>query len=243
MMQLIETSSADAIAPAFPPVNRARLARYLELPSLAALDPVTDAEIRKLDERRHDLLSISQRAIELPIERIDGRWIQLLDQPLSIESTETYCRQLRDAGADSLIIAALTIGGRVDDAIKAHLAREQVYEAFVLKQWAATMTEQARVELTQRLAARSDDRHLLPYDGPGYNGWPLRSLHALLAIAYGHSAVRPIRASESGVLLPTNSMVIVYGVTSQRIAIHTHDRLAQCTRCSMRNCNYRMVGV
>src|SRR5215213_7207785 len=122
MMQLIETSSHHAIASAFPPVNRARLAKYLELPSLAALDPITDAEIRKLDERRHELLSISHRAIELPIERIDGRWIQLLDQPFVIKSTEAYCKQLRDGGADSLIIAALTIGGRVDDAIKAHLA-------------------------------------------------------------------------------------------------------------------------
>jgi hypothetical protein len=60
---------------------------------------------------------------------------------------------------------------------------------------------------------------------------------------YESETDRPIRATESGVLLPTNSMLIVHGVTSQRVTISTHERLAQCSRCAMRNCTYRMAGV
>jgi hypothetical protein len=222
------------------PVNRVRLARYLELPSLDALDPVTDAEIAKLDARRDELIAQSSHAVELRIERTDRQWITT--DHGTFEATEAYGCHLRDSGADALIVAALTIGPRVDEIIKQHVAQQDVYEAFVLKQWAATMTEQARVDLTRQLSDRSDGRSLLPYDGPGYNGWPLSSLHALLDIVYRDEANRPIRATESGVLLPTNSMVIVFGVTSQRIEHNVNNRLAQCTRCAMRNCNYRMAG-
>ncbi len=70
------------------PVNRARLARYLELPSVAQLDPITDAEIRKLDARRDELLSLWQRAVVLPIERAFGRWIELSGDVGPVEATD-----------------------------------------------------------------------------------------------------------------------------------------------------------
>jgi hypothetical protein len=231
------------------PVNRSRLARYLELPSLAELDEVTAAEIDRLDARRDLLLSLWRRAVAVPIKRIDGPWVELDVDPFQIEATAAYGHQLRASGADQLIVAALTLGQHVDSIIKNHLDRDEIYEAFVLKQWAATMTEQARIALTRALRGWTDNhgRSLLPYDGPGYNGWPLASLSPLLEMLYATQpphAQRPVRATDSGVLLPTNSMLIVYGVASQQPArgAPADEPLAQCYRCAMRNCRYRTAA-
>ena len=226
--------------------NRPRLARYLELPSVAQIDPVTDEEVRKLDARREELLATCQRAVVVPIARAYGRWIELKSDAPPVEATEQYVSHLVESEADAVIVAALTIGAGVDELIRAHLDREEVYEAFVLKQWAATMTEQARVAQARALRRWTDKhgRSLLPYDGPGYNGWPLASLQPLLDLLYDAldpSDQRPVRATESGVLLPTNSMLIVHGVTCRRVAQgRFEDRLAQCHRCAMPNCRYRV---
>lgn len=215
------------------PVNRSRLARYLELPSIAQLDSVTDSEIRGLDERRCELLSPWHLAIVTASDRV--------------EASEDFDRRLIESDADAVITIAFTVGGRVDQLIKHHLQCDEIYEAFVLKQWAATMTEQLRVEITRaaRDWARQRGRSLTLYDGPGYNGWPLESIGPLLEMLYGtakfHGA-RPIRATEHGVLLPTNSMLIVFGLTrQQRDERRNDDRLAQCHRCRMRNCRYRIT--
>lgn len=245
MTEALDTSRMRTL----PPANRARLARYLEVPSAALIDPVTDEEVRKLDARRDELLAPSHRAAVVPIARVHGRWIALPGDVRRIESTEVYGRRLLESEAAELVVATFTIGGRVDEAVKSHLAREEVYEAFVLKQWAATMTEQARVELTRGLQswAKRRGRALLPYDGPGYNGWPLTALRPLLDLVYrssGDSHARPVRATESGLLLPTNSMVIVFGVAPLRSSTEARadERLAQCHRCAMRNCRYRVAA-
>ena len=246
MVDALETVPLDDVR--LLPAHRPRLARYLELPSVAHIDPVTDEEVRKLDGRRDELLVIWQRAVAVPVNRVTGHSIELAAEFPPIESTDVYVRQLIEQEVDALVVAAFTIGGRVDEVIRRHLDREEVYEAFVLKQWAATMTEQARVALTRGLQswARRRGRSLLPYDGPGYDGWPLTSLQPLLELIYGSggdSRARPIRATDSGVLLPTNSMVIVYGVTTQRfVAARDDERLAQCHRCAMRNCRYRTAA-
>jgi hypothetical protein len=243
MMDALETIPLDDVQ--LPEVNRPRLARYLELPSVAQIDPVTDAEVQNLDDRRDELLSIWQRAVVAPVDRAVGSSIELGGEFPPIDSTDAYVRQLVEHEADTLVVAAFTIGGRLDEVIKGHLAREEVYEAYVLKQWGATMTEQARLALTRALQrwAQRRGRSLLPYDGPGYNGWPLTALQPLLELIYGSardSRARPIRATDSGVLLPTNSMVIVCGITPHcAVDARDDERLAQCHRCAMRNCRYR----
>jgi hypothetical protein len=243
MIDALETIPLDDVQ--LPGVNRPRLARYLELPSVAQIDPVTDAEVRKLDDRRDELLSIWQRAVVAPVDRAVGTSIELAGEFPPIDSTDAYVRQLVEREVDALVVAAFTIGGRVDEFIKAHLSREEVYEAYVLKQWAATMTEQARVELTRDVQGWVErrGRSLLPYDGPGYDGWPLTALRPLLELVYrpsGDGRARPIRATDCGVLLPTNSMLLVFGVTPQcSVDARDDERLAQCHRCAMRNCRYR----
>src|SRR4051812_43562810 len=132
MTHLLATSS-EAIELA--PANRARLARYLGLPSVAQIDPVTDAEICKLDQRREELLSFRQRAVMAPIERIDGHRIELSGRA-PVESTQAYGNRLTESGADALIVAAFTLGGRVDDLVTDHLRRDELFEGYVLKQWA-----------------------------------------------------------------------------------------------------------
>src|SRR4051812_41227798 len=96
------------------PVNRPRLARYLELPSIAELDETTDAEIHRLDARRDQLLSLQYRAAAFPIERVEGRWIEFNGSIAPIEATAAYGNRLVASGADALVVAAFTVGGRVD---------------------------------------------------------------------------------------------------------------------------------
>lgn len=228
----------------FAPVDRTRLARYLDLPSEAEIDEVTDAEIRKLEQQRDEWLEFSSRAIALPIDRIEGKWIEL-EGGNRVEATAAYGRQLRKSAADWLIIAAFTVGGRVDAGVKSHLAADGLFEAFVLKQWAATMTEQARSRLTLSLCGWADHqgRSLLPYNGPGYNNWPLTGLDPLLQMLQrggAPDAALPVRALDSGMLLPVNSMLIVYGATPRRVAVARRESLAQCHRCAMRNCRFRI---
>jgi hypothetical protein len=259
MTETLQTIELDDLSPA--PAHRARLACYLELPSVQQIDPITDAEIRELDEQRHHLLSIWARAIDVPIDHITDSRIELriaaptintrTSDKTAIDATAPFANQLIDARADSLVIAAFSLGGRVDQIIKAHLDREEIYEAFLLKQWSATMAEQARAELTRRLRARvrRQGRSLMPYDGPGYNGWPLASLAPLLGLIPNAQ----VRVTDSGVLLPTNSMVIVHGVSPIAPTEPTpsleiprgenprDEQLAQCHRCAMRNCRYRTM--
>jgi hypothetical protein len=240
MTQQLQRIELGEFAPA--PVNRARLARYLELPSVAQIDPITDDQIRTLDDQRRTLLSPWASAVEAPIDRVAGRFIELAIDAPAIEATPRFGRQLLDAAADSLIVGAFSLGARVDEIIKAHLEREEVFEAFVLKQWAATMAEQLRAEVTRRLRLRAQrqDRSLMPYDGPGYNGWPLSSLKPLLDLIPGSQ----VRVTESGVLLPTNSMVIVHGVSPiAQVENRREEKLGQCYRCAMRDCRYRMAEV
>jgi hypothetical protein len=225
------------------------LAHYLEVPTPALLDEITEAEVAKLDARRGELLSVWRRAVAVPVEQVEGSSVWLKGQTAPIASTERFGRALSESGADAVVVAGFTLGGRVDRIVSRHLDAQEVYEAFVLKQWAATMAEQARVELTGALRGWADDRGhaLMPYDGPGYNGWPLEALRPLLDVLYdaaGRESVRPIRATESGVLLPTNSMLIVCGLTREAGAKRDRrdiDSLAQCHRCSMRNCRYRIT--
>jgi len=89
----------------------------------------------------------------------------------------------------------------------------------------------------------------MSYDGPGYNGWPLASLKPLLELIPDAQ----VRVTDSGVLLPTNSMVIVHGVSPTALTELTpslenprgenprDEKFAQCHRCAMRNCRYRTM--
>jgi hypothetical protein len=232
------------------PANRARLARYLELPSATAMNDVTSDEVERLDERRRELMEIECRAAAVPVRAVDGGRIECGDDRPPIEATPQYAHRLAESGCDAIVIAAFTLGARIDDEITRHLDRDELFEAFVLKQWAATMAEQARVELTAavRKWANGRRRKLLPYDGPGYNGWPLSGMLPLLELVY-HSdapaASPPIRVTEHGALLPTNSMLLVFGLARRGVVTAPrHDEsLAQCQRCTMRNCRYRMADV
>jgi len=229
----------------FGPVDRERLARYLEVPSAEALDPVTREEIDRLDRGRDELLGFWRRAVAVPIDRIDGRWIEL-EGGLRLRSIGTYSRQLCDYEADWLIVTAFTVGASVDARVKRHLARGELFEAFVLNQWAAVMTEQARAWLTHALCAWADrhGRSLLPYHGPGYNGWPLEEMAPLLRVlgASGAScSASSVHATDAGLLKPLHSMLIVYGATPRRVLLTRAENLAQCHRCAMRNCRYRVA--
>ena len=180
-----------------------------------------------------------------PIDRIDGPWIEL-EGGRRIRTTAAYGRQLARNGADWLIVAGFTLGGTVDAHATQHLDDGELLEAFVLKRWAATMTEQARVSLTLALCAWADrrSRSLLPFSGPGYNGWPLAETASLLELLdppHPAGTAPAIRVAESGMLLPINSMLIVHGATPRRVALSRPESLAQCHRCAMRNCRYRVV--
>lgn len=225
--------------------NRARLARYLEFPSAAEVDEITAAEIHMLDERRGELLRHWSRAILFPVDRIDGASIALRGAAAPLECSSGFADLLQQSSANSVIISAFTLGEQVDQRVQEHLRRRELFEAFVLKQWASTMAEQARVALTQRLESwvRGLGCSLLPYDGPGYNGWPLEGLRIVLELVYGTNNIgvgRPIQVTDSGLLLPVNSMALVYGVMSGRAEASDRDRLAQCRRCDMPNCRYRI---
>jgi hypothetical protein len=228
----------------FASANRPRLARYLELPSVAVMDEITAAEIAKLDERRDELLSFAVQASAVQIEHLSPRSIKLEGVTEPIESAPAYISRLDEENASDLIIAAFTIGGRVDEIVTDHLSRDELFEAFVLKQWSAAMAEQARAWLSERLSrwAAHRGRSVLPYDGPGYNGWPLESIRPLMKVLDASAvADGSIRVTESCALLPTNSMVLVYGVSARAVAVPRRETLAQCHRCAMRNCRYRMM--
>ncbi len=229
----------------FGPADRTRLARYLEFPGEQEIDPVTREEIERLDRRRDELLCFWKRAAALPIDRIDGRWIEL-EGGIRLQSARSYCRQLLAYEADWLIVSAFTVGGLIDATVRQHLDHRELFEAFVLNQWAAVMTEQARAWVTHTLCGWADrhGRSLLPYHGPGYNGWPLEdmaSLLRLLARSGAGPSAAGVGATDSGLLRPLHSMLIVHGATPRRVLVPRAEDLAQCHRCAMRNCRYRIA--
>lgn len=227
------------------PVDRTRLARYLELPGPQEIDPVTRGEIDRLDGMRDTLVGFWSHAVAVPIERIDGRWIEL-EGGTRLRPGWSYGRQLQAARADWLIVTAFTVGAAIDTKVRRHLADGELFEAFVLNQWAAVMTEQARASLTRSLRgwAQHHGRSLLPYHGPGYNGWPLEDMAVLLRLladAGDDDSPFALQPAESGLLQPTHSMVIVHGATPRRLPAPRDEALAQCHRCAMRHCRYRIA--
>jgi hypothetical protein len=96
--------------------------------------------------------------------------------------------------------------------------------------------------MTASLRRWSDLQHrfLMACDGPGYNGWKLTELPRLLELVRGDDRLFPVHATENGVLLPTNSMVLVFGLAVRGAPDPLGNRLAQCHRCAMSNCHYRV---
>ena len=222
---------------AFDSADPARLAAYLQLPGPEEIDEVTASFIKEFEDQRDELLSPWVKALAIRIDRIHGNRIEL-ENGGSLEATKAYCRQLLQTESDHLVLAAFTVGKSVDHRVSAYLGQDAVFEAYALNQWASVMTEQLRSWVTHSLCgwANTIERALIPYSGPGYNGWDLLGLRQALGLL-GDGG---IELTDAGMMLPVNSMMIVYAATKKGAELSLNESLAQCSRCGMKNCAFRV---
>ena len=226
-------------------VDRNRLAACLQLPGPEAIDEATASFLSECEERREQLLSPWISAAVFRIGRIGERHMEL-EGGRSLEATRAYCRKLVKTQSDQLVIASFTLGGSIDRRVTGYLNSEHLFEAFVMKQWANVVVEQIRSWVTRTLCdwADSGGRSLIPYDGPGYNGWNLLILHelqALLVEAGASDLEDHVKVNSSGMITPANSMMIVYAASQKETLMSVDDSLAQCARCGMKDCSFRIA--
>jgi hypothetical protein len=223
------------------PVDRERLARHLEVPSAAELDDATRAEIDRLEQGRRERVDPIAAAVAFPVDAIDDARV-LLVGGRRVECGRAFARQLRAGEADWLVLAIATLGPGLDAAVRARHLEGDPFGAFVLEQWGSTLVEQARARLALSLCPWADarSRALMPYGGPGYGGWPLRGMASVVALM--PEAVRPVlEVLDSGMVRPLKTIVVVHGVSPRRMPLSRPDQLAQCFRCGMPRCRYRVV--
>ena len=225
---------------AFDSADPARLATYLQLPGPEEIDEVTASFIKEFEDQRDELLSPWVKALAFRIDRIQGNRIEL-ENGRSLEATKAYCRQLLQTESDRLVLAAFTVGKSIDRRVSAYLGQDAVFEAYALNQWASVMTEQLRSWVTHSLCgwANTIERALIPYSGPGYNGWDLLGLRQALGLL-GEGSDGCIELTDAGMMLPVNSMMIVYAASKKASELSLDESLAQCSRCGMKNCAFRV---
>lgn len=229
---------------AFQAADPARLAAYLHLPGPEEIDEVTASFIQQFEDERQTLVSPWVKASSFKIDRIQENRIEL-EGGGALEATKAYCRQLIQTESDRLVVTAFTVGKTVDQRVSKYLGEDAVLEAFVLKQWASVMTEQLRSWVTHTLCGWADAkaRSLIPYNGPGYNGWDLMALKTLRALLDGEGSDRVserIELTDAGMMIPVNSMMIVYATSEKSIVMRLDESLAQCSRCGMKHCSFRV---
>jgi len=167
-----------------------------------------------------------------PIERILHERLQL------VGGTRIGCGPLTSviAGAEELYVAVCTLGGALDERIRAYRDADRYLEMLLLDELGTWAVDQVRTQLYERVRAELGERgwHLSSSLSPGESTWPIREQRIVF---------RLLDAAEIGVTLgagdlmnPFKSLSLVFGAGAQKLGT---EGLSRCHFCSIRDrCRY-----
>jgi hypothetical protein len=149
---------------------------------------------------------------------------------------------LARTGAHGVVLAAMSAGEELEAEAQRLWQDEKPDEYFFLEMYGSAVVEHLAMRTGARLCAWAEAQGMavLPHDSPGYAGWDIAEGPALLPlVANGLVVPGPLRALESGALMPKKSLLAVYGLTRQLNADGRLTSLVPCEHCTLARCQYR----
>ena len=147
---------------------------------------------------------------------------------------------LRHATAVQLCL--VTLGDPITAEIRRLLASDQAIQALALDAAASAATHALIAHLRERIctqAAQHACGATIPY-GPGYTGWDIHDLPALLSCFTGGDDAPPVRLNAQCMLLPEKSLVCVIGIVPGMK--ESQQDVTPCRLCDLTTCSLRQVS-
>jgi hypothetical protein len=153
---------------------------------------------------------------------------------------------LQQAGAESVILAAVSAGPELEDEAQRLWKEEKPDEYFFLEIFGSAVVEHLVMMTGARLCAWADGHGtaVLPHYSPGYPDWDIGEQPKLLElIRRTRTQTMPanIEVLDSGMLRPKKSLLAVFGLTPHVERVKRLTDLVPCQNCSLAGCSYRRV--
>jgi hypothetical protein len=151
---------------------------------------------------------------------------------------------LRQAGADTIVVAAVSAGAELEQEAQRLWRDERPDEYFFLEIFGSAVVEHLITVAGARLCAWADQagRAVLPHYSPGYPEWDISEQRQLRSVAAGRSGrglPGPLDVLESGALSPKKSLLAVFGITPHVDRVRRLTELVPCETCSFQPCAFR----
>jgi hypothetical protein len=159
-------------------------------------------------------------------------------------SSEKLHRQLVDAEAGTVVMAAVSAGPECEEKARALWQEGKPDEYFFLEVYGSAIVEHLITSTGARLCAWAEGlgSAILPHYSPGYPGWDVRDQGLLLKLVEelqrGRESPR-ISVLHTGMLRPKKSLLAVFGVTTRVDKVIGLRSLNPCETCSFNPCQYR----
>lgn len=209
-------------------IDRRELLRYLGYNGVEKVDENIEREIEYSSGALLDALNVRYIYVCRTISEIEKAGL------LEGEDIKKHL-----FGCDSVIVLALTIGGEVENIIRASYAFDAL-RPVVLDACASVAVEMAADKCTDELKKEYEKQSLYLTDrfSPGYGDFPIEKQHILLNIVDASRKIG-LCATKSSILTPRKSITALIGVSQSE----TKGKKAGCENCALKDkCEYRRKG-
>ena len=151
---------------------------------------------------------------------------------------------LQQAEAHTVVLAAVSAGPEAEEEAHRLWLDSKPDEYFFFEIYASAVVEHLVALAGARLCEWADGNSLavLPHTSPGYSQWDVAEQRNLLRLFRRSGAVAlpgPLRALDSGALVPKKSQLAVFGITRAVDRTARLTDLIPCRQCALPNCQYR----
>jgi hypothetical protein len=167
---------------------------------------------------------------------------------LKLEGQEFHGRELLrnlgDADADGMIVAAVSAGPELEAAAQQAWRDEKPDEYFFLEMYGSAVVEHLITMAGAQFCAWAEGRQrgVLPHYSPGYGDWDIADqarLGEVVGCGTNRAIPGPLEVMDSGMLRPKKSLLAVFGLTSAVEHAKSLAGLLPCERCTYRSCQFR----
>jgi hypothetical protein len=151
---------------------------------------------------------------------------------------------LEQAGAHSVILAAVGAGIEAEDESQRRWEEEKPDEYFFLEMFGSAVVEHMTTMTGARLCDWAEQRGMavLPHYSPGYPEWDVAEQSRLLELikrTRTEAFPAEVEAFDSGMLRPKKTLLAVFGLTRHTERLQRLTSLVPCESCSFGPCQYR----
>ncbi len=159
-------------------------------------------------------------------------------------TSERLAHTLRDGGADSVALVAVSAGPELEREAADRWQSEKPDEYYFLEVLGSAIVEHLVMTAGSQLCAtaEAEERAVLPHYSPGYPEWDIADQGRLLALTMRDVIGRPLDALDSGMLRPKKSLLAVFGLTRSTDRVRKLTSLLPCQCCSLPRCQYRRAA-